>query len=252
MDNRTGGFHKSELILIAARPAMGKTAFALNIATNAAVRYNTPVVVFSLEMSKEQCANRILCAQAMVDSQKVARGDIDDDEWGKLAVASGELSESAGIFIDDTAGINIAEIRAKCRKLKLEKNIGLIVIDYLQLIQGSGKASGREQEIAEISRSLKILAKDIDVPVIALSQLSRSPEQRPDHRPMLQDLRESGSIEQDADMVMFIYRDDYYNPQSEQTNIAEIIVAKNRSGPVGTSELLWMPNFTKFVNKYNG
>ncbi len=252
LDNRTAGFHKSELILIAARPAMGKTAFALNIATNAAVRYNTPVVVFSLEMSKEQCANRILCAQAMVDSQKVTRGDIDDDEWGKLAVASGELSESAGIFIDDTAGINIAEIRAKCRKLKLEKNIGLIVIDYLQLIQGSGKASGREQEIAEISRSLKILAKDIDVPVIALSQLSRSPEQRPDHRPMLQDLRESGSIEQDADMVMFIYRDDYYNPQSEQTNIAEIIVAKNRSGPVGTSELLWMPNFTKFVNKYNG
>lgn len=252
LDNKTAGLHKSELILIAARPAMGKTAFALNIATNAAVQNNTPVVVFSLEMSKEQCANRILCAQAMVDSAKVSKGDITDEEWSKLAVASGELSESAGIFIDDTPGITVAEIRAKCRKLKMEKNIGLIVIDYLQLIQGSGKASSREQEIAEISRSLKILAKEIDVPVIALSQLSRAPEARVDHRPMLQDLRESGSIEQDADVVMFIYRDDYYNPQSEQTNIAEIIIAKNRSGPVGTTELLWMPSYTKFANKYNG
>ncbi len=252
LDNKTAGFHKSELILIAARPAMGKTAFALNIATNAAVSANTPVVVFSLEMSKEQCANRILCAQAMVDSSKVQKGDINDDEWTKLAMASGELSESSGIFIDDTPGITVAEIRAKCRKLKLEKDIGLIVIDYLQLISGSGKSSSREQEIAEISRSLKILAKEINVPVIALSQLSRAPEARTDHRPMLQDLRESGSIEQDADMVMFIYRDDYYNPQAEQTNIAEIIIAKNRSGPVGTVELLWMPNYTKFANKYNG
>ena len=252
LDNKTAGLHKSELILIAARPAMGKTAFALNIATNAAVQNSTPVVVFSLEMSKEQCANRILCAQAMVDSSKVGKGDISDEEWSKLAVASGELSESAGIFIDDTPGITVAEIRAKCRKLKMEKNIGLIVIDYLQLIQGSGKASSREQEIAEISRSLKILAKEIDVPVIALSQLSRAPEARVDHRPMLQDLRESGSIEQDADVVMFIYRDDYYNPQSEQTNIAEIIIAKNRSGPVGKTELLWMPSYTKFANKYNG
>ena len=252
LDNKTAGLHKSELILIAARPAMGKTAFALNIATNAAVQNSTPVVVFSLEMSKEQCANRILCAQAMVDSSKVGKGDISDEEWSKLAVASGELSESAGIFIDDTPGITVAEIRAKCSKLKMEKNIGLIVIDYLQLIQGSGKASSREQEIAEISRSLKILAKEIDVPVIALSQLSRAPEARVDHRPMLQDLRESGSIEQDADVVMFIYRDDYYNPPSEQTNIAEIIIAKNRSGPVGTTELLWMPSYTKFANKYNG
>ena len=252
LDNKTAGLHKSELVLIAARPAMGKTAFALNIATNAAIQANTPVVVFSLEMSKEQCANRILCSQAMVDSQKVTKGDLDDEEWSKLAIASGELSESAGIFIDDTPGITVAEIRAKCRKLKIEKDIGLIVIDYLQLIRGSGKTSSREQEIAEISRSLKILAKEIDVPVIALSQLSRSPEARTDHRPMLQDLRESGSIEQDADIVMFIYRDDYYNPETEQTNIAEIIIAKNRSGPVGTTELLWMPSFTKFVNKYNG
>lgn len=251
LDNKTSGFHKSELILIAARPAMGKTAFALNIATNAAIQANVPVVVFSLEMSKEQCANRILCSQAMVDSQKVGRGEINDEEWEKLAFASGQLSESAGIYIDDTPGITVAEIRAKCRKLDIEKGLGLIVIDYLQLIRGSGKSSSREQEIAEISRSLKILAKEIDVPVIALSQLSRSPEARTDHRPMLQDLRESGSIEQDADIVMFIYRDDYYNPQAEQTNIAEIIMAKNRSGPVGTTELLWMPSFTKFVNKYN-
>ena len=252
IDNKTAGFHNSDLVLIAARPAMGKTAFALNIATYAAVSANTPVVVFSLEMSKEQCANRILCSQAMVDSEKVSKGDISDEEWSKLAVASGELSESAGIYIDDSAGINIAEIRAKCRKLKLEKNIGLVVIDYLQLIQGSGNTKSREQEIAEISRSLKILAKEINVPVIALSQLSRAPEARPDHRPMLQDLRESGSIEQDADIVMFLYRDDYYNPETEAKNIAEVIIAKHRAGPTGTVELLWMPSYTKFANKYNG
>ena len=252
LDNKTAGFHKSDLVLIAARPAMGKTAFALNIAANAALKANTPVVVFSLEMSKEQCANRILCSQAMVDSEKVAKGDISDEDWSKLAIASGELSESAGIFIDDSAGINIAEIRAKCRKLKLEKNIGLVVIDYLQLIQGSGNTKSREQEIAEISRSLKILAKEIEVPVIALSQLSRAPEARPDHRPMLQDLRESGSIEQDADIVMFLYRDDYYNPETEAKNIAEVIIAKHRAGPTGTVELLWMPSYTKFANKYKG
>lgn len=252
LDNKTAGFHNSDLVLIAARPAMGKTAFALNIASYAAVSANTPVVVFSLEMSKEQCANRILCSQAMVDSEKVAKGDISDEDWSKLAIASGELSESAGIFIDDSAGINIAEIRAKCRKLKLEKNIGLVVIDYLQLIQGSGNTKSREQEIAEISRSLKILAKEINVPVLALSQLSRAPEARPDHRPMLQDLRESGSIEQDADIVMFLYRDDYYNPETEAKNIAEVIIAKHRAGPTGTVELLWMPSYTKFANKYKG
>ena len=252
LDNKTAGFHNSDLVLIAARPAMGKTAFVLNVATYAAVSANIPVVIFSLEMSKEQCANRILCAQAMVESEKVSKGDISDDDWSKLAVASGELSESAGIFIDDSAGINISEIRAKCRKLKLEKNIGLVVIDYLQLIQGSGNTKSREQEIAEISRSLKILAKEINVPVIALSQLSRAPEARPDHRPMLQDLRESGSIEQDADIVMFLYRDDYYNQESEQKNIAEVIIAKHRAGPTGTVELLWMPSYTKFANKYKG
>lgn len=248
LDYRTSGLHNSDLILVAARPAMGKSAFALNIATNAAVRAKVPVAIFSLEMSKEQMTNRILCSEAMVDSAKVRTGKIDDDEWAKLAATSGELSE-AGIYIDDTPGISIMEIRAKCRKMKLEKNIGLVVIDYLQLVQGSNKKGGsREQEIAEISRSLKILAKEIDVPVIALSQLSRAPEQRIDHRPMLSDLRESGSIEQDADIVMFLYRDDYYNEDTEKKNIAEVIIAKYRSGATGTVELLWLANYTKFAN----
>lgn len=248
LDFRTSGLHNSDLILVAARPAMGKSAFALNIATNAAVRAKVPVAIFSLEMSKEQMTSRILCSEAMVDSNKVRTGKIDDEEWGKLAAASGELSE-ANIYIDDTPGISIMEIRAKCRKMKIEKNIGLVIIDYLQLVQGSGKrGSSREQEIAEISRSLKILAKEINVPVIALSQLSRAPEQRPDHRPMLSDLRESGSIEQDADIVMFLYRDDYYNEDSEKKNIAEVILAKHRAGSTGTVELLWLGNYTKFAN----
>ena len=248
LDFRTSGLHNSDLILVAARPAMGKSAFALNIATNAAVRAKVPVAIFSLEMSKEQMTSRILCSEAMVDSNKVRTGKIDDEEWSKLAAASGELSE-ANIYIDDTPGISIMEIRAKSRKMKIEKNIGLVVIDYLQLVQGSGKRGGsREQEIAEISRSLKILAKEINVPVIALSQLSRAPEQRPDHRPMLSDLRESGSIEQDADIVMFLYRDDYYNEDSEKKNIAEVILAKHRAGSTGTVELLWLGNYTKFAN----
>ena len=248
LDYKTAGLHKSDLVLIAARPAMGKSAFALNIATNAAVRANTPVAIFSLEMSKEQMANRILCSEAMVDSNKVRTGTLEDADWVKLAEASGVLSES-NIYIDDTPGISIMEIRAKCRKMKHEKNIGLVVIDYLQLIQGSNKKGGsRENEIAEISRSLKILAKEIEVPVIALSQLSRAPEQRTDHRPMLSDLRESGSIEQDADIVMFLYRDGYYNEESENKNIAEVIIAKHRSGSTGTVELLWLGDYTKFVD----
>ncbi len=251
LDYKTAGLHGSELILVAARPAMGKSAFALNIATNAAVRANTPVAIFSLEMSKEQMANRILCSEALVDSNKVRTGKVEDDDWSKLAQASGILSE-AQIFIDDTPGISIMEIRTKCRKMKLEKNIGLVVIDYLQLVQASSKRSGsREQEIAEISRSLKILAKEINVPVIALSQLSRAPEQRPDHRPMLSDLRESGSIEQDADIVMFLYRDDYYNQDSEKKNVAEVILAKHRAGSTGTVELAWLGSFTKFANLEN-
>lgn len=248
LDYKTAGLHNSDLILVAARPAMGKSAFALNIASYAAVKANTPTVVFSLEMSKEQLVNRILCSEAMVDSNKIRTGKIEEDDWVKIAGAMGPLSD-AQIYIDDTPGISINEIRAKCRKLKLEKNIGLVVIDYLQLVQGTGKkGASREQEISEISRSLKILAKEINVPVIALSQLSRAPEQRPDHRPMLSDLRESGAIEQDADIVMFLYRDDYYNEESEKKNIAEVILAKHRSGSTGTVELLWLGNYTKFAN----
>ncbi len=248
LDNRTAGFHGSDLILIAARPAMGKSAFALNIATNAAVRTNVPVMIFSLEMSKEQMVNRILCSEAMVDSNKLRTGKLDEDDWTKLAGKIGQLAE-AQIYIDDTPGISVTEIRAKCRKLKLEKGLGMVVIDYLQLVQGTNRRSGtREQEISEISRSLKILAKEIGVPVIALSQLSRAVEQRPDHRPMLSDLRESGAIEQDADIVMFLYRDDYYNQDSEKKNIAEVIIAKHRGGSTGTVELLWLGSYTKFVN----
>ena len=248
LDRITAGLHNSDLVLIAARPAMGKSAFALNIASHVAIREKVPVAVFNLEMSKEQLGSRILCSEAMVDSNKVRTGNIEEEDWIKLVSAVGPLSET-DIFIDDTPGISISEIRAKCRKMKLEKNIGLIIIDYLQLIQGSGKKNAsREQEISEISRSLKILAKELDVPVIALSQLSRAAEQRTDHKPMLSDLRESGAIEQDADIVMFIYREDYYNPDTERKNIAEIILAKHRAGATGTVELMWLGSYTKFVN----
>ncbi len=252
LDYKTAGLHGSDLVLIAARPAMGKTAFALNIAANAALRANTPVAIFNLEMSKDQLVDRILCMEAMVDSNKVRTGKLEEDDWAKLAGVVGPLSDS-NIYIDDTPGISIMEIRTKCRKLKMEKNIGLIVIDYIQLIQGSGKKNAsREQEISEISRSLKILAKELNVPVIALSQLSRAVEQRPDHRPMLSDLRESGAIEQDADIVMFLYRDDYYNKDSEEKDISEVIIAKHRGGSTGTVKLLWMGNYTKFVNLAQG
>ena len=248
LDYRTAGFHGSELILVAARPAMGKSAFALNIATHAAVRAKVPVAIFSLEMSKEQLVNRILCSEAMVDSNKIRTGKLDEEDWETLAKAIGPLSE-AEIYIDDTPGISVTEIRAKCRKLKLEKNIGMVVIDYLQLIQGTNKRNGsREQEISEISRSLKILAKELNVPVIALSQLSRAVEQRQDHKPMLSDLRESGAIEQDADIVMFLYRDDYYNDDSKKKNIAEVIIAKHRGGSTGSIDLGWFGTYTKFVN----
>ena len=246
LDNRTSGFQPSNLILIAARPAMGKSAFALNIVQNAAIRNKIGVAIFSLEMSKEELVNRMLCSEAMVDSSKIRNGKMEDDDWVKLAKALGPLSE-APIYIDDTPGLTAMELRAKCRKLKLEKNIGLVVIDYLQLMQGS-KAESRQQEISEISRSLKILAKELNVPVIALSQLSRAPEQRTDHRPILSDLRESGSIEQDADIVMFLYRDEYYNEETEKKNVAEVIIAKQRSGPTGTTDLLWLGQYTKFAN----
>lgn len=246
-DKKTAGLHGSELIILAARPAMGKSAFAINIAANAAIRNHIPVAIFNLEMSKSQVGNRILCSEAMVDSNKVKTGQMDDEDWVKLATTLGTISD-APIYIDDTPGINITEIRTRCRKLKLEKNIGLVVIDYLQLVQATGKTNSREQEIAQISRSLKVLAKELDIPVIALSQLSRGSEQRTDKRPMLSDLRESGAIEQDADIVVFLYRDDYYNKESEKRNLAEVIIAKQRSGETGTVELAWMGNYTKFAN----
>lgn len=246
-DRKTAGLHGSELIILAARPAMGKSAFAINIATHAAVREHVPVAIFNLEMSAEQVGKRILCSEAMVDSNKVRTGQMEDEDWVKLATTLGTLSE-APIYIDDTPGMSITDIRTRCRKLKIEKNVGLIVIDYLQLIQAAGKTNSREQEIAQISRSLKVLAKELEVPIIALSQLSRASDQRTDKRPMLSDLRESGSIEQDADIVIFLYRDDYYNKESEKRNIAEVIIAKQRSGETGTVELAWMGNYTKFAD----
>lgn len=248
LDFKTAGLHNSDLILIAARPAMGKTAFALNLAQNAAVHSQVPVAVFSLEMSKEQLVNRMLSSEAMVDASRMKTGKLEDNDWQKVAKALGPLSE-APIFIDDTPGVSITEIRAKCRRLKLEHNLGLVIIDYLQLMSGSrSKSENRQQEISEISRSLKVLAKEINVPVITLSQLSRASETRTDHRPILSDLRESGAIEQDADIVMFLYRDDYYNPETDKKNIAEVIIAKHRNGSTGTVELVWLGQYTKFAN----
>ena len=198
-------------------------------------------------MSRDQLVNRMLASEVMIDSQKMRTGKLDDEDWTKIAQALGPLSQ-ANIYIDDTAGLSVMEIRAKCRRLKLEKNIGLVVIDYLQLMQGRGRSENRQQEISEISRSLKIMAKELNIPVVALSQLSRAPEARSDHRPMLSDLRESGAIEQDADIVMFLYRDDYYNPETEKQNIAEVIIAKHRNGSTGAIELRWFGEYTKFAN----
>jgi len=247
LDLKTAGFQPSDFILVAARPSMGKTSFALNIAQNAALLTGLPVAIFSLEMSKEQLVNRLICSTANIDSQKLRTGNLDEDDWMKLAAAMTPLSK-APIYIDDTPGIGVMDIRAKCRRLKLEKGLGLVMIDYLQLMQGRGKAENRQQEISEISRSLKSLARELNVPVITLSQLSRAPESRSDHRPILSDLRESGAIEQDADIVMFLYRDDYYHRDSEKKNIAEVIIAKHRNGPTGTVELLWLAQYTKFVS----
>lgn len=247
LDYKTSGLQNSDLILLAARPGMGKTAFMLNIAQYAAVHKQIPVAIFNLEMSKEQLVNRMLASEVMIDSHKMRTGKLDDDDWQKIARALGPLSE-APIYIDDTPSISVLEIRAKCRRLKLEKNLGLVIIDYLQLMQGRGRSENRQQEISEISRSLKILAKEINVPVITGSQLSRAPEARSDHRPMLSDLRESGAIEQDADIVMFLYRDDYYNPGTEKQNISEVIIAKHRNGSTGTIELRFFGEYTKFAN----
>ena len=244
LDARTAGLQKSDLILIAARPSMGKTAFVLNIAENVAIKNNITTVIFSLEMSRVQLAKRLISMNSHVDSQKIRTGQLEDQEWRDLT-----LGESA-LVIDDTPGISIAELRSKCRKLKLEKNLGLIIIDYLQLMSGSGsnKNESRQQEISDISRSLKALAREVDCPVIALSQLSRAVEKRDDKRPMLSDLRESGAIEQDADVVMFIYRDEYYNKDSDSKGITEIIIGKQRNGPTCTVQLKWLAELTKFAN----
>ena len=246
-DAKTAGLQKSDLILLAARPSMGKTAFALNIVQNAAIRGNVPTAIFSLEMSKEQLVNRMLCSEAMMDAQKMRTGELVDSDWPVLIEAMGPLSQ-APIYIDDTPGVSPMDIRSKCRRLKMEKGLGLIVIDYLQLMTGNGKNESRQQEISEISRSLKAIAREMDAPVIALSQLSRACEQRADHRPMLSDLRESGAIEQDADLVAFLYRDEYYFPDSEKKNQAELIIAKQRNGPTGTVDLTWMGQYTRFGN----
>ncbi|WP_213973911.1 replicative DNA helicase [Tepidanaerobacter acetatoxydans] len=247
IDEKTSGLQPSDLILIAARPSMGKTAFALNIAQNAAIRYKVPVGIFSLEMSKEQLVQRMLCAESNVDSHKLRTGKLDEEDWPRLARAMGPLSE-APIYIDDTPGISSLELRTKARRLKAEKGLGLVIIDYLQLMSGRTASENRQQEISEISRSLKALARELSVPVVALSQLSRAPEMRADHRPILSDLRESGSQEQDSDVVAFLYRDDYYNPDTDKKNIAEIIIAKQRNGPTGIIELVWLPKFTKFAS----
>ncbi|MBV7275800.1 replicative DNA helicase [Clostridium thailandense] len=247
LDDKTSGFQKGDMVLIAARPSMGKTTFALNLAEYAALRSGKSIAIFSLEMSKEQLAYKLLCSEAHVDMLRLRTGNLDDKDWENIAKASGPLA-SAKIFIDDTAGISVMEMRSKCRRLKLEQGIDLIVIDYLQLMSGSKGNESRQQEVSEISRSIKALAKEMQCPVIALSQLSRAPEARADHRPMLSDLRESGSIEQDADLVMFLYRDEYYNKETEDKNVAECIIAKQRNGPTGTVKLAWLGQFSKFGN----
>lgn len=247
LDYRTSGLQPSDLVLVAARPSMGKTAFVLNIAQYVAFHSSLSTAIFSLEMSKEQLVNRLFSLESRVDAQLLRSGSLTDSDWEKLIEGAGTIGRS-NLIIDDTPGISISELRSKCRKYKLEHDLKLIIIDYLQLMSGSGRSDSRQQEISDISRSLKGLARELNVPVVALSQLSRQVEQRPDHRPMLSDLRESGAIEQDADVVMFIYRDDYYNKDTPDKNIAEIIIAKQRNGPIGTINLVWLPQYTKFAN----
>ena len=248
LDTKINGLNKSDLLLIAARPAMGKTSFALNIGLNVAKKYKQTVAFFSLEMSREQLAMRLLSGESFVDSQKMATGKLSEDEWAKLCMASAALSQT-DIRVDDNPSITVAEMNAKLRRLD---NLGLVIIDYLQLMNGSGygkSSDNRVNVVSDISRSLKIMAKELNVPVICLSQLSRGPEGRTDKRPMLSDLRESGAIEQDADEVLFLYRDDYYNPDSEEKNVAECIVSKNRHGEVGTVKLQWLPQYTTFADR---
>ncbi|MCD7745102.1 MAG: replicative DNA helicase [Lachnospiraceae bacterium] len=248
LDYKTSGFQPSDLLLIAARPSMGKTAFVLNIAEYMAFHSGLTVAVFSLEMSKEQLVNRLFAMESRVDAQVLRTGNLSDSDWANLIEAAGTIGRS-NLIIDDTPGISVSELRSKCRKYKLEHKLDIIMIDYLQLMQGSSRrVESRQQEISDISRSLKEIARELQVPVVALSQLSRAVEQRPDHRPMLSDLRESGAIEQDADVVMFLYRDDYYNHDTQKKDVAEVIIAKQRNGPIGTVELAWLPRFTKFAN----
>ncbi|MBS6645449.1 MAG: replicative DNA helicase [Clostridiaceae bacterium] len=248
LDYKTSGMQPSDFVLIAARPSMGKTAFVLNLVDHVAVKKGIPCMVFSLEMSKEQLVNRMLSMETNVDSQKLRTGSLTDSDWDAVVEGIGVIGRSK-LIIDDTPGISITELRSKCRKMKLEYGLNMVIIDYLQLMSGSGKTGeNRQQEVSEISRSLKALARELSAPVIALSQLSRACETRQDHRPMLSDLRESGSIEQDADVVMFLYRDDYYNKDTENPNVAEVIIAKQRNGPIGTVNLLWRPEYTKFAN----
>ena len=247
LDYKMAGLQPSDLILIAARPSMGKTALVLNIAEYVALKSNVTTCVFSLEMSQDQLVKRILSMNSKVDSQSIRTGSLSGEDWAKL-MESARIVGNSNLVIDDTSAISVSELRSKCRKLKLEKNLGLVIIDYLQLMTGSKKAESRQQEISEISRSLKSLAREINCPVVALSQLSRAVEQRPDKRPMLSDLRESGAIEQDADVVMFIYRDDYYNRDTEEPGVSEIIIGKQRNGPIGTIKLSWQAQYTKFGN----
>lgn len=247
LDGKTSGLQPSDLVLIAARPAMGKTAFTLNLAVNAAMKGGASIALFSLEMSKEQLVQRMLSSESHVELQKIINGTLTEDEWPKLIRAMGPLSQ-AKIYIDDTPGISLMEMKAKCRKLKVENGLDLVMVDYLQLMTGDSRAESRQQEISSISRGLKGLAKELNCPVVALSQLSRAPELRADHRPILSDLRESGAIEQDADIVMFLYRDEYYHEDSEKKNIGEVIIAKHRNGPTGAVELVFMGQFTKFLN----
>lgn len=248
LDQITAGFQNSDLIIVAARPSVGKTALALNIAQEVTIRHKVPVAIFSLEMSKEQLAQRMLCSEAEVDAQRLKTASLSDTGWKKLTRALGKLSE-APLYIDDTSSLTATEIRAKARRLKIERGLGLVIVDYLQLMRGRNRIENRVQEISDIARSLKTLARELEVPVLALSQLSRAVEQRPDRIPRLSDLRESGEIEQTADLVLFIHREDYYNPQSERGNIAEIIIAKQRNGPVGSIELVFRKEIAKFCSK---
>lgn len=248
LDKVTYGLHKSDLVILAARPAMGKTAFALNIAQNAAVKGGASVLIFSLEMSKEQLGQRLLAMEARVEMENIKKGNLDREDWDRIMLAADTLSK-ASINIDDTPDLSVFEIKNKCRRLKTEKGLDLVVIDYLQLMKSDGRSESRQQEISNLSRYLKLLAREMDCPVLVLSQLSRMPEQRPNHRPMLSDLRESGAIEQDADIVIFLYRDDYYNEESEKPGICEVNLAKHRSGPTATIELTWVARYTKFSDK---